>query len=169
MREAADLLGWGPHVAPRMTLFGVEVHPVVAIDARAHELRRRSHQPPVLDHDVLAMWQWPEAAPMRAPEVVTLRGVLCSARSWRSGLSRVSRLRGFCSTAVVVTAPLEREEECLLECKLLGVGVLERGPSGLRLVEPARDGRSPQARRRTLDAWVEELIYRELLRAGILV
>ncbi|MEV5544401.1 hypothetical protein AB0L13_47215 [Saccharopolyspora shandongensis] len=168
-QKAAELLGWGQRVAPRMTLFGVQAYPVVDISERAHDLRERLDQPPVLDHDVLAVWQWPEAAPMRAPEVVKLRGALSSARSWRSALSGASRLRGFCSTAVMATSPLVHEEECLLECKLQGVGMLAVDSSGqLRVVEPARRGRSPQARRRTLDRWIEELIYQELIHAGAL-
>ncbi|MDA3625157.1 hypothetical protein [Saccharopolyspora oryzae] len=106
---------------------------------------------------------------MRAPEVVKLCGVLSSARSWRSALSGASRLRGFCSTAVIATSPLAQEEECQLECKLQGVGMLAADSGGqLRVVEPARRGRSPQARRRTLDRWVEELVYQELIRAGAL-
>lgn len=156
-------------MAPRMKLLGVDAYPVVEINAQAHELRKQWDRPPMLDHDVLAMWQWPEAAPMRAPEVVELRGALSSSRSWRSALSGASRLRGFCSTAVIAMPPPAREEECVLECKLRGVGMLAVDSSGeLRVAEPARRGRSPQARRRPLDRWVEELIYQELFHAGAL-
>lgn len=168
VRLAADVLGWAGRLAPRTKLLGIEVHPVVEIDERAHAVRKRRDQHPVLDHDVLAMWEWTEAAPVRAPEVVKLRGVLPTARAWRSALAGAARLRGFCSAAVLL-APPRVGDECLLECKLHGVGVLEHGESGRpRLVEPARDGRAPRARRRTLDRWIEELVYQELIDAGML-
>lgn len=116
--RSSRALGWGALLAPRRILLGADVHPVVEIDTRAHAMRKQNDQPPMLDRDTLAMWEWPEAGPVCAPEVVKIVGILSRGRSWRRALSGAARLRGFCSTAVLVDSLMSAEEsECLLDRK----------------------------------------------------
>ncbi|MEU5690326.1 hypothetical protein [Actinosynnema sp. NPDC020468] len=149
-----EALGWAGVLVPGVRLFGVTADVVARVDARAHA--RRSG--PVLDRDVLATWEWPEAR--REPEVVRLVGALCANRSWRRARTEAVRLGGFCATAVVLA---DAPEECLLECAYAGVGVVVGGEV---LVTP-RPGRVDGARRRTLDRWVEEVVYERLLTLGL--
>lgn len=168
--QAVEALGWGSIIAPRQRLLGADVYPVVEVNQAAHITRKLQGQPPNLDQDTLAMWEWPEADNFRAPTVITLTAALSSMRAWRPALAGAARLRGLCSTAVLVDTPLGiQESECVLECKLRGVGVVEvDAAGGFRVVEPAQPGRAALTHRRTLDRWVEELLYQELIEAGLL-
>ncbi|TWP52537.1 hypothetical protein FKR81_09445 [Lentzea tibetensis] len=149
-----DVLGWSGIVVPGFKVLGVEVDAVVEIDHEAHQKRTG----PVLDHDVLAMWEWPESD---QPSVVRLAGVLSRHEKWRSGLRAVGRLGGFCAGAIVG----EDDETCRLECAYYGVSILD---SNGGLIQQGREGRAPRAKRRTLDRWVEELAYERLLTDGVL-
>ncbi|MEO6082857.1 MAG: hypothetical protein ABIQ18_07105 [Umezawaea sp.] len=152
---AVDVLGWSGTVVPRLNVLGVCVDPVVRVDHDAHARRRVG---PVLDRDVLATWEWPEA--VREPEVVRLVGVLAGGGHWRRALGDAVRLSGFCPVAVVGVD----DERCRLECAYAGVGLVVDG----RVVVPAREARAVGARRRTLDRWVEELVYQRLITDGVL-
>lgn len=153
--EQARQLGWAcDTVLERARLFGVRAYAAVTIDRRAHRIRQDTRQGPVLDYDTLAMWEWPEWTAPRAPEVVRLLGVLVPGRSWRAALADACRLRGFAATAILASEP---GEECLLECALWGVGVVDTATG--RLAAPAASGRAPHTRRRALDRWIEELLY----------
>lgn len=158
---ATDALGWPGVLVPRMKVFGVLADVVVRVDRAAHTARRARGLGPELDRDVLATWEWPESALVRAPEVVSLVGALGVGSTWRRALATAVRLDGFCATAIAVD---DADEECRLECGYLGVGLVVDG----RLVDRGRTGRSPEARRRTLDRWVEELVYERLIADGSL-
>lgn len=153
--EAVAALGWVGTWVERVVLLGVRVDVVVRVDAVAHAARRAG---PVLDRDVLATWEWPEA--VREPEVVRLVGVLAAGAHWRRALGDAVRLSGFCPVAVVGVD----DERCRLECAYAGVGLVV---DGAVVVEP-RDGRAVGARRRTLDRWVEEVVYQRLIVDGVL-
>jgi hypothetical protein len=150
-----EVLGWDGVLVPGFRVLGVEVDAVVAIDHDAHEQRSG----PVLDHDVLAMWEWPESSP--EPEVVKLVGVFSGHEQWRKGLKAVARLGGFCAGAIIG----DDDERCRLECAYFGVSIVDREGG---VIQHGRPGRSPRARRRTLDRWVEELVYERLLADGTL-
>ncbi|MBB5957588.1 hypothetical protein FHS29_004183 [Saccharothrix tamanrassetensis] len=153
-----EVLGWsGVHV-PRVKVLGIEADAVVRVDPAAHDLRRAAGQGPVLDHDVLSTWDWPEARDVRAPEVVRLVGMVCGGPSWRRALGAAARLGAFCETAITVE---EVTDECRLECAYFGVHLLVAG----RLVQEGRRSRPP---RRTLDRWVEESVYERLITDGML-
>jgi hypothetical protein len=149
------VLGWSGTVVPKMKALGVCVDVVVRVDRVAHAARRVG---PVLDRDVLATWEWPEV--VREPEVVRLVGVVASGPHWRRALGDAVRLSGFCAVAIVGVD----DERCRLECAFAGVGLVV---DGVVVVEP-RGGRAVGARRRTLDRWVEELIYQRLIVDGVL-
>jgi hypothetical protein len=151
----ADVLGWSGTLVPRLNVLGVSVDVVVRVDRAAHAARRAG---PVLDRDVLATWEWPEV--VREPEVVRLVGVLATGTHWRRALGDAVRLSGFCAVAIVGVD----DERCRLECAFAGVGLVV---DGVVVVEP-RGGRAVGARRRTLDRWVEELVYQRLIVDGVL-
>ena len=155
MSGEARALGWAGTVVPRVKVLGVCVDVVVRVDVDAHAARREG---PVLDRDVLATWEWPEA--VREPEVVRLVGAVASGTHWRRALGDAVRLSGFCPVAVVGVD----DERCRLECAYAGVGLVVDG----RVLVAPRDERAEGARRRTLDRWVEELVYQRLIADGVL-
>ncbi|MCS7476117.1 hypothetical protein ACFFQW_08965 [Umezawaea endophytica] len=155
MSGEARALGWVGTVVPRVKVLGVVVDVVVRVDVVAHAARRAG---PVLDRDVLATWEWPEA--VREPEVVRLVGVVATGTHWRGALRDAVRLSGFCAVAIVGVD----EERCRLECAYAGVGLVVEGT----VVVVPRGGRAVGARRRTLDRWVEELVYQRLIVDGVL-
>lgn len=159
LRTATDALGWSGTVVPQVKVLGVWADLVVRVDHAAHAARQASGHGPMLESDVLAMWEWPEAR--RAPEVVRLVGLLVGGTSWRRALTSACRLAGFGPVAIVGVD----DERCRLECSYFGVGLI--GVDGA-LVEAGRSGRSEGARRRTLDRWVEESVYARLIADGVM-
>lgn len=171
VRQTALALGWPGRAAGLTTILGVSVFPVVSMDERAHRLRCESGQGPMLDLDVLETWEWPETSVGRAPEVIRLHGALSERRSWRYALSDVARLRGFCATAIVVGHDLTSEGQrakCELECSFSETALVYKAHDTLRVRLPGRSGRCFGARRRTLDRWVEELIYQQIIADGVM-
>jgi hypothetical protein len=125
----------------------------------------------MLDVDTLAVWEWPQSQPVCPPSVVRLAGVLVPAgRSWAGAAGTARRWAGFCATAILLPGlpPGEQPAQlCRLECGYAGIGLVG-GDGEVRLMQAGRPGRSPRARRRTLDRWVEEQLYGRLLTAGVL-
>jgi hypothetical protein len=171
VRSAVKALGWAGHAVGRTKILGVWVYPVVSVSGEAHQRRALAGQGPVLDLDVLETWDWPETGPQRLPEVVRLRGVLSVRGSWRQAFSEVTRLRGFCADAIIVKADqltkIERDR-CELECSFADTALVYHSADSTNVRLPGRGGRSSGARRRTLDRWVEELIYQRLLADGVM-
>ncbi|GLZ31936.1 hypothetical protein Lesp02_41240 [Lentzea sp. NBRC 105346] len=149
-----DVLGWRGTLVRGFRVLGVQVDAVVEIDEQAHARRGE----PMLDHDTLAMWEWPGSA---APSVTKLVGVLSREPDWRKGLRAVGRMRGFCAGAIVG----RDDEACRLECAYFGVSILDADGE---LIQAGSAERAPRARRRTLDRWVEELAYGRLIDDGVL-
>jgi hypothetical protein len=162
LRNATDVLGWVGTVVPQVKVLGVWADVVAHVDRVAHASRQASGQGPMLERDVLAMWEWPEAR--RAPEVVRLVGLLVGGTSWRRALTAACRLAGFGPVAILGVD----DERCRLECSYFGVGLVAVDGASVRLVEAGRSGRSEGARRRTLDRWVEESVYARLIADGVL-
>jgi len=160
-RRAIGLLEWSGLLLPRMSILGRVVYPVVTVDRLAHQRRADRGQSPMLDLDVLETWEWPEAPDTRAPEVVTVRGVISDSKPWHRALADVTSLSGFCPGAIITETTAER---CELECSYYETGLIRAD----RLVTPARSGRCVGARRRTLDRWVEESLYRHLIEDGLI-
>lgn len=161
--RAVELLGWGGTVLPELTLLGCRVVPVVALDEDVHDARQSSGYGPQRDHDVLEIWDWPQAADHVPAAALALSGVLVRAGTWRGGLALARTWRGF-GPAAVLTGPANTDETCLLEFQLPGVGLVTtdaEGTPALRVAPAA--GRQPPARRRVLDRWVEETLYEHAL------
>src|SRR4051794_10489491 len=76
LRMAADALGWRGVVLPQVSLFGTRASMVVAFDQDAHSERQRTGTAhPVMDADVLAMWEWPQGEGVFPPSPVSIVGV----------------------------------------------------------------------------------------------
>ena len=90
-------------------------------------------------------------------------------RSVRRAVGVARRWTGFGPAAVLLPAGVD-PPSCRLECGYAGVGVvaLGAGDEPARLLQPGRAGRAERSRRRTLDRWVEEQLYRRLLDSGTL-
>jgi hypothetical protein len=179
LAAAAAALGWAGLVLPGVRLLGTRIAAVLAVDATAHDHRRRAGcAVPMSDVDTLAVWEWPQAREACPPPVVELLGVLVPAgRSWAAATTTARRWAGFAATAIVL--PTDAASElCRLECGYAGIAITgAAGRAGIgadaagamvRLLQPGRPGRSERARRRTLDRWVEEQLYGRLLTAGVL-
>ncbi|MGH3929002.1 MAG: hypothetical protein ACRDTF_03385 [Pseudonocardiaceae bacterium] len=164
--RAVELLGWVGTVLPELTLLGCRVVPVVALDQDVHNARRSSGYGPQRDHDVLEIWDWPQAAAHVPAAALTLSGVLVRAGTWRGGLALARTWRGF-GPAAVFTGPDNTAEACLLEFQLPGVGLVIADTAGTPALQvAAATGRQPPARRRVLDRWVEETLYEHALTTG---
>ncbi|MGQ0777265.1 MAG: hypothetical protein ACT4NY_23100 [Pseudonocardiales bacterium] len=161
--RAVELLGWGGTVLPELTLFGCRVVPVVALDTEVHDARQSSGYGPQRDHDVLEIWDWPQAADHVPATPLSLSGMLVRAGTWRGGLAVARTWRGF-GPAAVLTGSDHTDETCLLEFQLSGVGLITIDTVGSRALQVApAAGRLPPARRRVLDRWVEETLYEHAL------
>lgn len=174
MSAAAVALGWSGVLVQDVRLFDTRVAMVVDVDVDAHTARwsQADGGLPMLDGDVLAMWEWPEGREVFPSCVVSLTGVLVPVgRSWRQALTVARHWRGFAATAIV-TAPGGDGvgEECLLECAYSGVAVAssQMDRESVAVVQPGRPARMATARRGTLDRWVEEKLYERLLADGVL-
>jgi hypothetical protein len=168
---AARVLDWPGEVLPDVVLLGTRTSMVIELDPAAHAGRAAAGLGPVTDLDTLAIWEWPEAAGHCPPSPVRLAGVLVPAtRSWGRAVAVARRWRGF-GPAAVLLPPAADPAGCRLECGYAGVGVIGLGAADgdpPRILQPGRPGRSERARRRPLDRWVEEKIYRRLLDSGAL-
>lgn len=142
---------------------------VLDIDIDAHEHRQRHGHPPETDGQVLAMWEWPELARTAPRPVVKLCATLVVARQWRAAVQAAARWAAFTPTALVVTDGNGHDrEERALECHFRGVGCVDAGPERLAVCVPLPAHRAAGARRRTLDRWVEETLYVDLISSGVL-
>jgi hypothetical protein len=164
---AVTALGWTGLAVPGVALLGTRVTLVVSVDAAAHAARAGTGDGPMLDIDTLASWEWPESA--APPPVVALVGAVIGTpagapvppAAWRRATAAARRWAAFTGTAIHLTGPAS--PLCRLECGYAGIAVV--GPD---LVLPGRAGRAWGARRRALDRWVEEWVYRRLLSDGVL-
>jgi hypothetical protein len=165
---AVTALGWTGLAVPGVALLGTRVTLVVSVDAAAHAARADAGAGPMLDIDTLAIWEWPESA--APPPVVALVGALigtpvgapAAPATWRRAAAAGRRWAPFTATAIHLAGPAS--PLCRLECGYAGIAVVV-GPD---LVLPGRAGRAWGARRRALDRWVEEWVYRRLLSDGVL-
>jgi hypothetical protein len=165
---AARALDWPGQVLADVILLGTRTAMVLQVDAEAHARRAAAGDGPMLDLDMLTIWEWPEAAGHCPPSVVALAGVLVPAgRSWGRAVAAARRWTGFGPAAVLLPAGVD-PPGCRLECGYAGIGVVGLGAHPPRLLQPGRPGRSEHARRRPLDRWVEEQLYQRLLASGTL-
>jgi hypothetical protein len=172
--RAADALGWEGHLVSGVRLLGTEVDMIVSIDHATHQRRRTiGAATPMLDSDVLSMWEWPEAVAVALPSVVSLVGVIATTPGRGAPLRAVATARdwgGFAASAVLLNPTETVTERLLLECTYSGLGVVavSADGAGMSVVRHGRAGRADGARRTGLDRWVEEHLYGRLLADAVL-
>jgi hypothetical protein len=168
LRRAAGTLEWPGVLLPQARILGRRINPVVAIDLDAHAARAHAGVGPMLDHDTLTIWEWPQSRDTAPASPLQLIGVIITARSWRRGLSAARDWRGFGRSAVLLPQLLDDEDEAWqLEFAFAGVGLLTAtAASSMQLGAPAATTRQYPARRRVLDRWVEETLYAHAIAAG---
>lgn len=170
-RPAPESLGWPGLALPPLCLLGSWIAPVVCIDHPAHHRRLASGDGPQLDQDTLTIWEWPESTGRSPSSVIELSGVIVWAGTWRTGLAEAQSWRGFGPSAAAGPPALTDQAGVfgIREFALAGVGLVEHGTlCPLRVVVGAEPGRLATARRRVLDRWVEESLYRHALAVGLL-
>jgi hypothetical protein len=143
LAAAAAALGWAGLVLPGVRLLGTRIAPVLAVDATAHDHRRRAGcAVPMSDVDTLAVWEWPQAREACPPPVVGLLGVLVPAgRSWAAATAIARRWAGFGATAIVL--PTDAASElCRLECGYAGIAITGAVRDGRRSTDTTDTGDS---------------------------
>lgn len=172
LASAVAALGWGGDVIVDVELFGLRPAFICAVDVAAHRHRDgMGVAQPMLDVDVLAMWEWPQSAGVSPPSPASLVGVVVPAhgRPWTRALREARDWSGFCTSAVVVPSAVREDESLRLECGYAGISLLSASErDGVVVLQQGATGRADAARRTTLDRWIEEKIYAELLSAGYL-
>lgn len=167
VRATVAILAWPGIPLPAVTLFGLTFWPTVTLGHEVHARRQQDGNPPELDEDVLAVWEWPEYPDPAS--VVSLTGALFSdtGRRLRSSITAASRWRGFGPSAVLTGRELPADHPDRLECALWGVGLVTTGGGNPTLIVPADPSRPATARdRNSADRWVEEHLYRHALQTG---
>jgi hypothetical protein len=148
-------------------LFGSPIVLAVRVDRVAHRQRRQRGEPPETDGRALATWEWPECRTSAPVPVISLQIALAVTPCWKSGVQVAARWAAFGPAAVVTTsASGASHERRALECLYRGVGCIDVDNHGLIVRLPPPSTRAPGSRRRTLDRWMEESVYAELLGRG---
>lgn len=170
LRQAASVQGWDGVVVDDMTLLGLRVAVVAAVDPHVHAARQATGWGPVTDRMTLAMWEdWPEQYPDVPPSAVRLVGFLAHRKRWQHALSTAGGFVGFGSTAVLLDGRRPPSQNCTMTCHYYGVGVAWCDPSSgdVELVQAGRVGPVPTARPTAISRWAEEVVYQEILDRGL--
>lgn len=162
---AVAALGWDGGATPPLRLLGVRVRPVVSIDLDSHRERVARGESPVRDGRRCGVGG-AEPADLPRP-VVTLHGVLAEQRSWPAAVRAAARMSGFGPAAVLRGSAAAAGGRWSLECAVRGIAILARNGATVTLVQPGHPDRAPGSRRRTLDRWIEEQVYDQLLKLGM--
>jgi hypothetical protein len=172
LASAAAALGWGGDMIVDIDLFGLRPAFICAVDVAAHRHRdAMGAAVPMLDVDVLAMWEWPQSAGVSPPSPVALVGVVVPTDGppWRRALREARDWSGFCASAILIPSAVREDESLRLECSYEGISLISASErDGVDVLQQGAIGRADAARRTTLDRWIEEKIYAELLSAGYL-
>jgi hypothetical protein len=165
LRLAAEALQWDGEVLGGVTYFGTTMSVVVMIDRDAHARRQElGVARPIVDADTLAMWEWPDCQGAFPPTVLSIVGVLSHCGHDVEDRVRTARKwRGFTASAVVVANERAMTEDMRLECAYSGIGVVSQHLERADVVLVGSAGRRAPARRTTVDRWLEEQLYRQVL------
>ncbi|MDQ3905722.1 MAG: hypothetical protein M3300_09835 [Actinomycetota bacterium] len=166
---AASALGWDGVVLPPMVLLGRRVVVVADLLGDVHERRMRSGWRPVTDRVSVSTWDWPEMRHLVPPSAVQLRGIIASARHWRTGLTGAAPFAGMCPTALLLPAHIARNVECLSHAEYYGPTVLAAAgphdvdPDAVDVVHVGRTRAVPPTLPAVTTRWVYEMVYDRLL------
>jgi hypothetical protein len=165
LKLAAGALQWDGEIVGGVTFFGTTMSVVVMVDRDAHARRQELGAAyPIVDADTLAMWEWPDCPGVFPPTVLSIVGVLSHCGQDVEDRVRTARKwRGFAASAVVVADERAVTEGMRLECAYSGIGVVSQHLERADVVLVGSAGRRAPARRTTVDRWLEEQLYGQVL------
>lgn len=164
--QVAAELGWDGTVLQPMTLLGRRVIIVAELLEDVHVDRVRRGWGPVTERLSVSMWSWPELAGTAPEPAVRIRGVIASARHWRTALTAASPFAGIAGTALLLPPGPAREPSCLVQASFYGAAVVATADlDRVDLVQPGRRGRIATATSvsTTITRWVHEVVYERLV------
>jgi len=162
--QVAVELGWQGSVLQPMTVLGRRVIMVAELVADVHLDRVTRGWGPVTDRMSVAMWSWPEFAATAPEPAVRIRGVIASARHWRTALTGATPFAGIAATAMLLPPGPAREPNCLAQAEFYGVAVVATADRDrVDLVQPGRRGRLATSGLTTISRWVHEVVYERLV------
>ena len=162
--QVATELGWQGSVLQPMTVLGRRVIMVAELLADVHMERILSGWGPVTDRMSVAMWSWPELAETAPEPAVKIRGVIASARHWRTALIAATPFAGLAPTALLLPPRPAREQGCLVQAEFYGAAVVATADGDrVDLVQQGRRGRVATAGSTTISRWVHEVVYERLV------
>jgi hypothetical protein len=161
--QVAVEFGWDGWVLEPMTVLGRRVIIVAELLAEVHFDRIRRGWGPVTDRLSVAMWCWPELADTAPEPAVRIRGVIASARHWRTALIAATPFGGLAPTALLLPPGPARDPACLAQADFYGASVVATADRDrVDLVQQGRGGRLATAGSSTISRWVHEVVYDRL-------
>lgn len=162
--QVASELGWDGTVLQPMTVLGRRVIVVAELLEDVHYDRKLRGWCPVTERMSVAMWSWPEFADSAPEPAVRIRGVIASARHWRTALTAATPFAGLAGTALLLPPGPAREPGCLIQAEFYGVAVVATADRDrVDLVQPGRRGRLATAGSTTICRWVHEVVYERVV------
>lgn len=162
--QVAAELGWEGTVLQPMTVLGRRVIIVAELIEDVHFDRVCRGWGPVTERMSVAMWNWPEFAATAPEPAVRIRGVVASARHWRTALIAATPFAGLAGTALLLPPGPAREPGCLAQAEFYGAAVVATADRDrVDLVQPGRRGRLATAGSTTIGRWVHEVVYERVV------
>jgi len=162
--QVAVELGWDGSVLQPMIVLGRRVIIVAELVEDIHRDRMRRGWGPVTDRMSVQTWAWPELAASAPDPAVRIRGVIASARHWRTALTSATPFAGMAATAMLLPPGPAREPGCLMQAEFYGAAVIATADRDrVDLVQPGRGGRLATAGSTTISRWVHEVVYERLV------
>jgi hypothetical protein len=162
--QVATELGWDGTVLQPMTVLGRRVIMVAELLLDIHHDRTVRGWGPVTDRVSVATWEWPELAHTAPAPAVRIRGVIASARHWRTALIAATPFAGLAPTALLLPPGPAREPDCLAQADFYGASVVATADRDrVDLVQQGRRGRLATAGSTTISRWVHEVVYDRLV------
>lgn len=162
--QVAAELGWDGTVLQPMTVLGRRVIIVAELLLDVHDDRTRRGWGPVTDRTSVATWAWPELAHVAPEPAVRIRGVIGSARHWRTALIAATPFAGLAPTALLLPPGPARQTDCLAQAQYYGASVVATTDDDrVDLVQQGRRGRLATAGSITISRWVHEVVYDRLV------
>jgi hypothetical protein len=162
--QVAAELGWDGTVLQPMTVLGRRVIIVAELLPDVHLDRLLGGWGPVTDRLSVTMWTWPELAGTAPEPAVRIRGVIASARHWRTALIAATPFAALAPTALLLPPGPAREPDCLAQADFYGASVVATADRDrVDLVQQGRRGRLATAGSSTISRWVHEVVYERLV------
>ena len=164
MATERQALDWRGVLLPHVDVFSTVADFTVAVDAQKLARRQATHPAPCLHITELELWEtiFQDQGP---PSPLSLVGVLFSEQDAMQGtaLPAAFQWRGFAPTAMRSRRPTRKR---LRQAEHYGISVLTPDNTGWRLRQPG--GPATSARRTLIHRYLEEKLYRHVIRTGLI-